>query len=120
MRSSVRNGGKVSAGGRIATYSDMTDVTVSVSVDQSDIAKLSVGDTAIIYSSNSGLLNGTIKSISPVTQSSSISSVTYSVTVKVDAESADVSANTTVTVMFGIDMSSEMNIDMSAVGDNDE
>jgi len=115
MRSNVRNNGTVGAGTRIAMYSDLTDVTVSVSVDQSDIAKLAVGDTAVCYASSTGLLSGTIKSISPVTQSTSISSVTYSVTVKIDSdENSDISSNTTVTVLFGVDMAAASGMNLSS------
>lgn len=113
MRTNVRNNGSVTAGSRILTYSDPGEVTVSVSVDQSDIAKLAVGDTAICYASSTGMISGTIKSISPVTQSTSISSVTYSVVVQVDSSSANLSANTTVTVLFGIDMATAGTLDMS-------
>lgn len=100
-RTNVRSNGSLSAGGRILTYSDLSDATVSVSVDQSDIAKLQVGDAAICYASSTGVLNGTIISISPVTQSSSISSVSYSVTVRLDNSNNNLSSNTTVTVLFG-------------------
>ncbi|MGN0402011.1 MAG: hypothetical protein ACI4HQ_07085, partial [Acetatifactor sp.] len=49
MRVAVRNNGKLSAGGQILTYLKTDDVTVSVSVDQSDIAQLAVGDNAVCY-----------------------------------------------------------------------
>lgn len=119
QRTSVRTNGKLSAGGRILTYSDTSEASVTVSVDQSDIAELSVGDSAIIYSSDTGMLNGTITSISPITQSSSISSVTYSVTVRIDSERKALSSNTTVTVMFG-DLSNVMNTDLSAFDSGSE
>lgn len=105
LRTSARTNGRLSAGGRILTYADQTKATVSVSVDQKDIAKLSVGDTAVCYSEDTGMLNGTIVSISPVTQSSSMSSVTYSVTVRLESSGDMLPSNTTVTVLFGIDMS---------------
>lgn len=111
MRTNVNANGRISAGSRIATYSDLEEITASVSVDQSDIAKLSVGDTVICYSSSSGMLSGTIQSISPITVSESISSVYYSVTVKVDAASQNVSNNTSVTVIFGYDAESASNLE---------
>lgn len=113
MRVNLRTNGSVSANGRILSYFKDDDVTVSVSVDQTDIAKLAVGDTAICYSENDGLLSGTIISISPVTQSESISSVSYSVTVRVDSTENMPSSNTTVTVIFGMDMDSASGLDMS-------
>lgn len=116
MRVSTRNNSSVSANGRILTYFKPDDVTVSVSVDQTDIAKLSVGDTAICYSADYGMLSGSIISISPVTQSESISSVSYSVTVKVDSTQNMPSSNTTVTVIFGMDMESASGLDMSNFG----
>lgn len=111
MRSSVRGNDGVTTGSRIVMYSDLSEILVSVSVDQADISKLAVGDDVVCYSDSTGMLSGKIKSISPISQSTSISSVTYSVTVKIDSNDTNVSSNTSVTVIFGYDLGSSEGLD---------
>lgn len=85
----------------IIEYSDTETVTVSVSVDQSDIANVSVGAAAIVNISNLGRYDGTVTSISPVSQSDSRSSVYYTVTVTLSGDLSEISSNLTATVMIG-------------------
>ena len=81
---------------------------MTVSVDQADIAKLTVVDSAYVQSSGNGGYTGVITAIDPVSSSDSRTSVTYSVTVKITTEdeenenSSSRSANESVTVIFGM------------------
>lgn len=92
----------------VFVYSNPRELTVTVSVDQADIAKLTVSDSAYVQSSANGGFTGEITAIDPVSSSDSRTSVTYSVTVKIMTEdeenenSSSLSANESVTVIFGM------------------
>lgn len=88
----------------ILAYSNPDTVTVSASVEQSDIAALSVGEEAVVVSGEYGNLAGTITKINPVSNSGGRSSITYTVEVTLQEGHADVQANRTVTVYFGISL----------------
>lgn len=88
----------------VFVYSNPKELTVTVSVDQSDIAKLTVGDSAYVQSSAGSGYTGVITAINPVSSSDSRTSVTYSVTVQINVEDEEdsLSANESVTVVFGM------------------
>ena len=88
----------------VFVYSNPKELTVTVSVDQSDIAKLTVGDSAYVQSSAGSGFTGVITAIDPVSSSDSRTSVTYSVTVQINVEDEEdsLSANESVTVVFGM------------------
>ena len=81
-------------------YSDTNNVTVTVSVEQSYIAQLTVGDAATVMISDLGTYDGVITSINPVSQSNSRSSIYYSVIVTLSGDVSGVTSNLTATVMF--------------------
>lgn len=82
-------------------YSNADDLTVMVSVNQDDINQISVGDEALVTVPEYGSFNGTVQNINPISQSSSRSSVTYLVTVKLEGDVTMLSANLSAQVMFG-------------------
>ena len=88
----------------VFVYSNPKELTVTVSVDQSDIAKLIVGDSAYVQSSAGSGYTGVITAIDPVSSSDSRTSVIYSVTVQINVEDEEysLSANESVTVVFGM------------------
>ena len=88
-------------------YSDSSNVTVSVSVDQSYIAQIAVKDTATVMINELGTFEGTVTSINPVSQSDSRSSVYYSVEITLTGDVSAVTSNLTATVMFMTGESSE-------------
>ena len=100
LRISVRAGREVTSGSNMFTLRNPEEMTVTVSVDQADIAKLKVGDTAMIMSEDEGTYEGVIRSINPVSNSESRSSITYSVTVELTGNADRLSTNETVTVYF--------------------
>ena len=102
LRMMLRVDGEIASNSMLFTYSNPEEMTITVSVDQSDIAKLSVGDTALIQSTSSPMCQGIIREITPISTSTSRTSVTYSVTVIVTENTASLSTNETVTVMFGM------------------
>ncbi|MBO4678839.1 MAG: HlyD family efflux transporter periplasmic adaptor subunit [Lachnospiraceae bacterium] len=104
LRVMARAGQSISGQSTILSYSDTTEMTVTVSVDQTDIAKLNVGETAYIVSaSDKATYEGKITSINPVTSSESRTDVTYNVTVEVTGDTKGLISNETVTVVFGMD-----------------
>ena len=95
-------------------YSDSSNVTVTVSVDQSYIARVSVRDKATVMISELGTYGGTVTSINPVSESDSRSSVYYSVVVTLEGDVSDVTSNLTATVMFVTEDNSQ-ELDLNSV-----
>ncbi len=104
LRTMVRAEQDLTSDAVVFAYSNPKKLTVTVSVEQSDIAKLTVGDSAYVQSSAGSGFTGVITAIDPVSSSSSRTSVTYSVTVQITAEDEEnsLSANESVTVVFGM------------------
>ena len=104
LRTMVRAEQALTSDAVVFVYSNPKELTVTVSVDQSDITKLTVGDSAYVQSSTGSGYTGVITAIDPVSSSSSRTSVTYSVTVQINVEDEEdsLSANESVTVVFGM------------------
>lgn len=97
-----RAGGYLQSESMVAAYGSREEVTVTVAVDQTDIAALSVGDGASVTISGYGSYQGTITEINPVSSSDSRTSVAYNVTVLLNGDVSSLSANLTATVIFGM------------------
>lgn len=104
LRTMVRAEQALTSDAVVFVYSNPKELTVTVSVDQSDITKLTVGDSAYVQSSAGSGYTGVITAINPVSSSDSRTSVTYSVTVQINVEDEEdsLSANESVTVVFGM------------------
>lgn len=104
LRTMVRAEQTLTSDAVVFVYSNPKELTVTVSVDQSDIAKLTVGDSAYVQSSAGSGYTGVITAIDPVSSSDSRTSVIYSVTVQINVEDEEdsLSANESVTVVFGM------------------
>ena len=104
LRTMVRAEQTLTSDAVVFVYSNPKELTVTVSVDQADIAKLTVGDSAYVQSSAGSGYTGVITAIDPVSSSDSRTSVTYSVTVQINVEDEEdsLSANESVTVVFGM------------------
>lgn len=104
LRTMVRAEQTLTSDAVVFVYSNPKELTVTVSVDQSDITKLTVGDSAYVQSSAGSGYTGVITAIDPVSSSDSRTSVIYSVTVQINVENEEdsLSANESVTVVFGM------------------
>ncbi len=102
VMSRYRAGDILQMSGTIIAYSNPEEVTISVSVDQSDIAKLSVGDKAYVSISGYDMFEGIIEQINPVSSSESRAAVTYTVTVILEGDVSTLSSNLTAQVTFQI------------------
>lgn len=104
LRTMVRAEQTLTSDAVVFVYSNPKELTVTVSVDQSDIAKLTIGDSAYVQTSAGSGYTGVITAIDPVSSSDSRTSVTYSVTVQINVEDEEdsLSANESVTVVFGM------------------
>lgn len=102
LRVSAREGREISSGSTVFTIRNSEEMTVTVSVDQADIAKLRVGDSAMVISEEAGTYQGVVSGINPVASSGSRSSVTYSVTVTLTGNTGQLSSNETVSVYFTV------------------
>ncbi len=100
----IREGESLSGDSMVFAYSNPDEITVSASVDQSDIAALAIGDTAMVSIDGYGNYNGTITTINPETSSGSRTSVTYTVTITLEGDVSDLSGNLTATVIFAGNM----------------
>lgn len=100
MMLNAREGNSLDVTMPYLVYSDSSNVTVNVSVDQSYIAQIAVKDKATVMISELGTFEGTVTSINPVSQSDSRSSVYYSVEVTLTGDVSAVTSNLTATVMF--------------------
>jgi len=101
LRSSVRAGNTLRAESTVITYSDLSAMTVTVSVDQSDISKITPGEAVLVASQKGAMLDGVVKSVNPISSSDSRNNVTYSVTVELDG-AGSLGSNESVTVIFGM------------------
>lgn len=97
----AEEGQALTGGDIILAYSNADELSVSVSVSQDDIAKLTVGEAAQIIFEEQGTYEGVIETINPVSSSDSRTSVTYTVTVAIDGDVSALSSNLTATVIFG-------------------
>lgn len=109
LRTALRTNRYMTEDSVIFMYNNPEEMTVSVSVGQSDIDKLSVGDMAYIQSEEAGNFEGVVTEINPVSGSDSRTNVSYTVTVNLTVDSGQLSTNETVTVLFGAGGSSDEN-----------
>ncbi len=97
LRVMVRAGQQLTSGSRVFMYGNPEEMTVTVPVDQSQIADITVGDPAYI----NGTYEGVVKEIHPISESESHTSVVYDVIVEMKGDLEGLSTNQTVTVIFG-------------------
>jgi len=102
MRVNVRAGQYLTSESTIFMYTNPEEMTVSVSVDQSDVAKIKVGESVSVQSAEYGSFPGIVAEINPVSSSDSRTNVTYSVTVALQGDVGKLKTNETVTVIFGV------------------
>ena len=90
----------------IAVLANASVMTVSASVDQADIAGLSIGDavTVSVSSGSAKAYQGRVSAIGMTAASTSISSVKYTVTVTLDGNVSSLTSGQTVTVSFNKDV----------------
>lgn len=97
----AQEGQTLVGGSMVMAYSNPKEISVSVSVNQDDIAKLYVGESANVTISEHGSYNGVIEMINPVSSSDSRTSVAYSVTVRLEGDVSGLEQNLTANVVFG-------------------
>lgn len=84
----------------VMAYSNPDTVTVTVAIDQSNIASLAIGDQATVAIEGFDDFTGEITQIQPTSSSSSRSSVTYNVTVTLEGDVSGLDVNLTAVVTF--------------------
>ncbi|MBQ7924697.1 MAG: HlyD family efflux transporter periplasmic adaptor subunit [Lachnospiraceae bacterium] len=97
LRVMVRAGQNLTSGATVFTYSNPEEMTVTVSVDQSLIADITVGDKAYV----NGTYEGVVSEINPISEAESYTDVTYDVIVTLSGDLGDLTSNETVMVTFG-------------------
>ncbi len=79
-------------------YVDTADFSTTVELDQYDVTQINIGDQVIIYSSESGVVNGKITGIT-AGESTSLANVKFNVTVSAD-KGSDLYSGQSVNVYF--------------------
>lgn len=101
----------------LVNYVDDTSFGTIVELDQYDVTEIAIGDSVIIYSSESGMTNGRITSVS-AGESTSLANVIFNVTVVAEGENVNLYTGQSVNVYFNA-----MSMDTSKFSDyenNDE
>lgn len=103
LRMMVRAGANLNAESTVFMYSNPEEMTVTVSVKQENIADISLDDKVYIQTEKNRGFEGIVAKVNPISNSDSRTNVTYSVVVKFTGDTAGVSVNESVTVVFGMD-----------------
>lgn len=103
LRTMVRAGEELSAEGMIFLYSNPEEMTVTVSVNQTDIADIALEEKVYIQTEEHGAFEGVVTKIDPVSDSDSRTNVTYSVVVKFIGDTEAVPANESAIAIFGME-----------------
>lgn len=103
LRTMVRAGQTLSSEATIFMFSNSQEMTVAVSIDQTDISKVSLNDSVYIQTAEFGGFEGTVKEVNVISDSESRTNVTYTVIVQFDRNASEIGANESVTVIFGMD-----------------
>lgn len=102
VRMNCRAGNYLQSDSAVLSYSDASRVTITLSVSQDSIGKIAVDDSAVVLDSSGTMWQAVVMEINPVSSSSSRTSVTYSVVVKLMGNIENISAGSQVTVIFGM------------------
>lgn len=103
LRMMVRAGEELAAEGIIFVYSNPEEMTVTVSVNQTDIAGIALEDKVYIQTEEHGGLEGVVTKINPISESDNRTNVAYSVVVRLTGDTAAVSTNESVMAVFGME-----------------
>ncbi len=105
MMVGTRRESNLQGGSMVVAYRNAEDISVTVSVSQDDIHKLSVGDSAQVMVEEYGTYEGKIAYLNPVSDSASRTNITYEVIVDLDGENIEnLKENLTATVIFGYEV----------------
>lgn len=102
VMNNVRSNSRLTEDTVILAYSNPETVAVAASVDQADIASISIGEEACVVISGYGSFNGKVTSLSPVSSSGGGSSVSYTVNVVLEGDISTLESNLTAYVYFGL------------------
>lgn len=102
VMNNVRSNSRLTEDTVILAYSNPETVSVAASVDQADIASISIGEEACVVISGYGSFNGKVTSLSPVSSSGGGSSVSYTVNVVLEGDISTLESNLTANVYFGL------------------
>ncbi|MBR5578832.1 MAG: efflux RND transporter periplasmic adaptor subunit [Lachnospiraceae bacterium] len=101
MMVGVRKDTNLQKGSMVVAYRNQEDISITVSVSQKDIGKLTVGDSASVMISEAGAFQGRITYLNPISNSDSRTNITYEVMIElVDGDISNLKENMTATVMF--------------------
>lgn len=102
VMTNVRVGSWLKEDSVVLAFNNPETISVAASVDQSDIASVSIGEDAVVMISGYGVFEATVTSFNPVSESSGSTSVTYAVNVELQGDCSDLESNLTAYVYFGL------------------
>lgn len=111
MMVGVEEGDTLTSDSMVVAYTDASSVSVAASVDQSYISQIALGEEAQVTFEDAGTYDGKVVAINPQTQSSSRSSVTYTVTILLSGDVTNLSQNLSATITFAGTQSSANTLD---------
>lgn len=82
----LQEGKRVNVNSPFVTYVDQSELKTTVELDQYDVTQINIGDTVVIYSSETGVSSGRITAIA-AGESKSLADVKFNVTVTADENS---------------------------------
>ena len=101
MMVAVREDSTLTADSPVIAYMDTETASVTASVSQDYISEVAIGMSASAIFESAGTYSGTVVSVNPQTQSSSRSSVSYSVTISLEGDVSGLGQNLSCTVYLG-------------------
>ena len=110
----------VSISSPLVNYVDDTSFGTTVELDQYDVTEISIGDSVIIYSSESGMTSGRITAIS-AGESTSLANVLFNVSIVAEGENVNLYTGQSVNVYFNaMSMDTSKFSDAESKGGNGE
>ncbi len=110
----------ISISSALIYYVDDTSFGTTVELDQYDVTKIGIGDSVIIYSSETGMTNGKITSIS-AGEAETLASVTFNITIAAVGESVNLYSGQSVNVYFNaMSMDTSQFSDAESSGNGEE
>lgn len=86
----------------IMVLRDRDTRTITISVDQKDITSVSIGDTAVILSTDYGQFNGSVAAVTSSAEPANLSNVTYEVTISIEENTQEWEDNAEATVYLNM------------------
>lgn len=114
VMNSVRAGNWLTEDTTVLAYSNPETVSAAASVEQGDIASISIGEETYVVISGYGNFEGKVTSLNPVSSAKGSSKVTYTVNVRLDGDLSGLESDLTAYIYFGLTQEEKEMLERSA------